>query len=152
MINLQNSIQVRLTKTKKEFKEVLNIRKTVLIREQNVPQGLELDGLDKISLHVIVFCRNKPIGCARARIEKRVARLERIALLKSWRGKGVGNELMSYLIRYCSKKGAGKIIMHSQYYLKNFYAKFGFKPFGSPFTEAGIKHLEMRLRLRNEKE
>jgi len=35
--------------------------------------------------------------------------------------------------------------MNSQYYLKNYYKKFGFKTRGKTFMEAGIKHIEMYL-------
>ena len=144
MIKNKN-LKVRLIKNKKELGKVLTIREIIFIKEQKVSKEIEVDGLDKISKHIIVFYKAKPIGCARIRFVGKKAKLERIALLKGYRSKGIGKILMYYLINYCKNKNFKNIFMNSQYYLKDYYSKFGFKSRGKPFTEAGIKHIEMYL-------
>ncbi|MCD6318277.1 GNAT family N-acetyltransferase [Candidatus Aerophobetes bacterium] len=104
-----------------------------------------MDGLENEAKHVIVKYRGKTIGCARVRFLENKAKLERIALLEDYRGKGFGREIMNYLIRYCKRKKVEEIFLHSQSYVKKFYEKCGFKPRGKPFLEAGIKHIEMRM-------
>ena len=99
-----------------------------------------------------LFYKNEPIGCARIRLIGKKAKLERIALLKKYRGKGFGKNIVNYLIKYCKKKNIKGIYMNSQYYLMNYYKKFGFKTRGKTFMEAGIKHIEMYLNQVKQKE
>ena len=147
---LKNIPRINLVKTKMELEQVLRIREIVFIKGQKVPENRERDGLDKTSKHAIVFYKNRPISCARVRFVHDRAKLERIALLKNYRGKGFGKLIMQYLIRYCKRKKSKEIVMHAQYYLKGYYYKFGFKIRGKVFMDAGIKHIEMYMK--NQKE
>ncbi len=139
------SIQIRLIKNYEEFLDVLKIREKVFIKGQEVPRDIEIDGLDEAADHVIVLFNKKPVGCARLRFIDKKAKLERIAILEGFRRKGIGKKLTEFLIEYCKKQGVDQIVIHAQYYLYDFYRAFGFRPFGRKFTEAGIKHIEMRL-------
>lgn len=140
-------LKIRLIRNRKELEEVFKIREIVFIKGQNVPRVLEMDSFDRSASHVIVFKNNRTIGCARIRFTGNKAKLERIAILKRYRGKGLGKKLVDYLIKYCKKRGVGTIILHSQYYLKDFYKSCGFKARGNPFIEAKIKHIEMYMLL-----
>ena len=141
-----NNLKIRLIKNKKELDAVFKIRKIVCIKEQKVKKDIERDEFDKTAKHFIVFYKNKPIGGARLRFINNKVKLERIAVLKTHRGKGFGKDMTNYLIRYCKNKKVKEIFMHSQYHLKDFYKKLGFKPRGKTFMEAGIKHIEMHKR------
>ncbi|MBI3035577.1 GNAT family N-acetyltransferase [Candidatus Woesearchaeota archaeon] len=138
-----NNIKVRLAKNKKELMMVFKIRKIVFIKEQNVSKNIERDEFDKTAKHFALYYKNRPVGCARIRFINRKAKLERIAVLKEYRGKGFGKIIVDYLIKYCKKKKMKKIFMNAQYYLKDYYKKLGFKPKGIIFEEAGIKHIKM---------
>lgn len=142
------SIIVRQIKNKKEYEAVISIRKKVFVQEQNVPVNMEFDSYDIKSKHIIVLFNDKPIGCARLRFYDNKIRLERIALLKKYRNKGFGKELLEYLIEYAKKKKIKHVAIHAQSYLKNYYKRFGFKVSGKPFKEAGIPHVMMFLELR----
>lgn len=139
--------EIRLIRNKKELDEVFNIRNKVFGEEQKIDRAVDFDRLDNNAKHTIVFYGNKVIGCARIRLIKNRVKLERIAILKEYRGKGFGVELMRYLVSYAKKKKAKEIYFHSQYYIKDFYKKCGFKIRGKPFPEAGVKHIEMYLKL-----
>lgn len=138
--------KIKIVKNKKELEHVMKIRETVFVIGQNVPRDIEIDEFDKVAKHVIVNYKNIPIGCARIRFVKGKAKLERIAILKEYRGKGFGKIIMNYLINYCKSKKVYGIYMNAQYYLKDYYKKFGFKPIGKTFMEAGIKHIKMHLK------
>ncbi len=140
---MTNSLDIRLVKTRKELEEVLRLRKTVFVEEQDVPKEIEFDGLDQRLEHVIVRLDGKTIGCARIRPMNGKVKLERIAILKEQRNKGFGKMLMQYLISHCRQIGANEIVIHAQHHLRGFYEDFGFKSKGQPFMEAGIKHIEM---------
>ena len=145
------NLRIRLVKTKNEIKQILKVREIVFIEEQKIPKQIERDGFDISAEHFIVFYKRKPIGCARIRFIEKNAKLERIALLKKYRGKGFGKEIVDCLIRYCKITSVDKVVMNSQYYLKDFYKKFGFKTADKPFTEADMKHIKMQLIVRNSK-
>jgi predicted GNAT family N-acyltransferase len=137
-------IFIKKVSNEDEFKKVLQIRTEVFIKEQNVPEEIELDGYDDQADHFIAFYENRPIGCARVRINK-YAKLERIAILKNQRGKGFGKQLTNFLIEYCKNQDIQEIRMHSQVYVADFYKKIGFETVGNTFFEAGIEHVEMVL-------
>ena len=139
-------LKIRLIKNKKELYQVFKIREIVFIKGQNVPKRMERDKFDNSSKHIIAISKNKPIGCARIRFVHGKAKLERIAVLKNYRGKGFGKMIVNYMINYCKNKNIKDVVMNSQYYLKDYYRKFWFKPVGKPFMEAGIKHIKMYLK------
>jgi len=128
-----------------DSEKIINIRKEVFIKEQNVPEDIEIDGLDEESIHFLAFLEKTPIGCARIRLIDNSAKLERIAILKEYRCKGYGSELTNFLIKYCKVKNYDKIWLNSQINVVDFYRKFGFKVRGEKFLEAKIEHLQMYL-------
>lgn len=139
-------LEIRLVKSKREYEDVLKIREKVFIEGQNVPKEIERDEYDNISKHVIVSVDNKPIGCARIRNVENKLKLERIAILKEYRSRGFGKDLMRWLVDYSKKQNVKEIYMNAQYYLLDFYKKFGFKPRGEIFKEAGIDHIQMYIK------
>lgn len=134
-------------KSKIEIKKAIDIRKKVFIEEQKVPSDIEIDGLDQKSEHFLAYLNNEAIGCARLRENKGYVKLERIAVLKEYRNKKYGKKITNFLINYCKNQNANQIRLHSQLTVVNFYKKFGFKPVGKIFLEAGIKHVEMYMDL-----
>lgn len=138
-------LTIRLTRSKRELEQVLRIRETVFIKGQNVPAEMELDGLDDEAKHVIVKYGDKPVGTARIRFRGNEARIERLAVLERYRGMGIGKRTLKYVIDYCRRKRVTEVVLHAQYYAKDFYEKLGFKARGKRFMEAGIEHVEMYL-------
>jgi predicted GNAT family N-acyltransferase len=143
-----NSISVRLARTLSERKEAFSVRFEVFTKEQKIDTKLDFDGKDKDAKHVIAILKEKVIGTTRLRFIGKKVKLERLAILKKFRGKGFGKEIMTYVVRYCRLKKAAEITFHSQYYAKEFYLKCGFSERGDPFDEADIKHIEMFMRLK----
>ncbi|MBU0527043.1 MAG: GNAT family N-acetyltransferase [Candidatus Micrarchaeota archaeon] len=137
------TLVVKIARSKKDLQEVMRIRITVFVNEQKVPKHLEMDGLDGAAKHVIAIYGNTPVGCARIRFTRKKAKLERLAILKKFRGKGFGKLIMFYMVDYCKRQKSSEIIIHAQYYLKEFYENLDFKIRGQAFMEAGIKHIEM---------
>ena len=137
-----NKLKIKLVENNDELNQVFNIRRDVFIKGQNVPEKLEMDGLDKETDQFIVLLDNKPIGCARIKSNE-YAKLERIAILKPFRNNGYGSKLTNFLINYCEKQKISHIYLHSQIYIADFYKKHGFIEIGKPFYEAGIKHIKM---------
>lgn len=125
------------------------IRRAVFIEEQGVPEDLEWDEFDQAARHLLVFGAASG-AVATARLSPRgagTAYLNRLAVLKPWRGRGVGRLLMSTLLDEARLRRQCDLVLHAQCSAIGFYQKFGFVAEGEQFREAGIAHLTMRRRL-----
>ena len=140
---MNNKLTIREIKDQSELKDIFNIRREVFVKEQNIQEDIAIDNEDNKSIHILVLLGKKPIGCARIRIINQSAKLERIAILKEYRGMGYGKDLVDFLVKFCLSKGITNVYMNAQYYLKDFYSGIGFKEEGQAFNEAGIKHIKM---------
>lgn len=146
--DVKNSLEIRLIQNKTEYYEALSVRKDVFVNEQKVPMHVEFDGRDKQAKHAIIKLNNKIIASARIRPLNGKLKLERIAILKQYRQQRFGNRMIKFLISYCKQRSVDEIVLHAQYHLIGFYKRFGFQTRGITFIEAGIKHIEMFMMLR----
>lgn len=119
------------------------VREEVFIKEQKVPAEIEIDSIDPVCLHVVVYNdENDPIGTGRLLPNNHIGRL---AVLKAYRGSGVGAVILEKLIQAAKKREVDEVALHAQLHAKNFYEKYGFIAEGDEFDEAGIPHIAMRL-------
>lgn len=117
------------------------IRIAVFVEEQGVPEDLEWDGQDERSRHVVaVASSGTPIGTGRLLPDAHIGRL---AVLKEWRGQGVGGALLDTLLVLANRTGFGAVQLHAQTHALDFYRKRGFIAQGEEFMEAGIPHFLM---------
>jgi len=128
-----------------------SIRKAVFIDEQGISSDLEWDGLDAACEHFVAYSSQpssaSAIGTARLRIETGHAKAQRVAVLASARGKGVGRRLMEAVEARAKALGVREMELHAQTTVVEFYLELGYKTEGATFREAGIEHLAMRKRL-----
>lgn len=125
--------------------ELHAVRETVFIREQNVPAAIERDVLDPLCRHVIARADDgTPIGTGRLTPDHRIGRM---AVLREWRGRGVGDALLRVLVDEARHLGAREVNLHAQAPAIGFYLRHGFLPSGPRFEEAGIEHQGMRRML-----
>jgi predicted GNAT family N-acyltransferase len=128
-----------------DFKDLRAVREPVFVHEQKVPIELEWDELDPQSRHVIARdADHQPIGTGRLTPERKIGRM---AVLREWRGKGVGEALLRRLIDEARSRGWPEVTLHAQVGAIGFYENFGFIAFGEEYEDAGIRHLDMRLML-----
>jgi len=131
-----------------ELKAALDVRRQVFINEQGIPEEIEVDGRDKEESHMVVKDGEIIIGTPRVLfLSDGQARIERMAVLKPFRGRGIGTGIVSFLNRDLRNKQVEQVFLHSQYTFIGFYKTCGFVEIGSPFLEAGIKHIKMQLQL-----
>lgn len=123
------------------------IRYQVFQVEQGVDSALEFDGQDEAAIHLLAHLDGEPVGTARIRLlSDQLAKIERVAVLATCRGQGIGKQLMEEAIVFLNTKDIPEIKINAQLYVKDFYQKLGFEQQGEVFEEAGIPHIEMRLR------
>jgi len=122
------------------------IRFAIFVDEQNVPAGIELDDMDEKSLHAIAFDEaGKAIGTGRLLPEGRIGRM---AVVKEWRRRGVGAELLEALIAEARRRGLPEVTLSAQLQAAEFYRAHGFVAEGKVYEEAGILHQAMRRSLK----
>ena len=131
--------------TEKELKQAFSIRIRVFVREQGVPAAIELDEDDRRATHLLASVGGKPVGTARLVFTNAKAKIGRMAVLKSYRRKGVGKALLKTAVELARKRRAKLIYLHAQVSVVGFYEKMGFRPVGRVFMEAGIPHRKMTL-------
>lgn len=123
------------------------LREAVFVVEQHVPVELEWDGLDGDCEHVLALdVHGSPIGTGRLLPDGHIGRM---AVLRDWRGRGVGRALLALLVERARTRGHAEAVLNAQTSALGFYEKQGFVARGPEFLEAGIAHREMRLALRS---
>ena len=132
--------KIQLVKTEEDYKRVLTIRRTVFIEEQNVPESLEIENEDE-SFHVLALFGNMPVGTGRWRKTSEGYKLERFAVLKEFRTKGIGRDIVKFVLDQISSEDM--IYLHAQESVIKFYKDLGFTIIGSTFIEADIVHAKM---------
>ncbi|MBQ1494431.1 GNAT family N-acetyltransferase [Acinetobacter junii] len=118
------------------------IRKQVFIIEQNIPEEEEWDDQDMISDHFVVYDQDQPIATARLLQNNSVGR---VAVLKSYRGQGIGRMIMLEIIRQVHQQDRKFLQLSSQVHAISFYEKLGFSIQGDAYDECGIPHIKMQL-------
>ena len=131
-----------------ELQEAFEVRRQVFVREQGISEDLVFDEHDREALHMVVKDGERIIGSARVQfLADNQAKLERMAVLKRYRRKGIGREMLLFLETVWKDKQVRQVIIHAQLEVVPFYKFCGFDELGLPFREAGIKHIKMRKQL-----
>jgi len=138
----------RRIRTEEELQEAFAIRKEVFVDEQQVPIEEEIDAFDRLSgvcRHYLAMEGISPIGAARWReYAPGTAKLQRIAVLKPWRGKGIGRLLVEAMERDAAALGYRLAVLDAQCTAEPFYRKLGYTTESAePFLDAGIPHVRM---------
>jgi len=122
------------------------IRFAIFVGEQNVPAGIELDDKDAESLHAVAYDEaGKAIGTGRLLPEGKIGRM---AVVKEWRRRGVGADLLEALVGEARRRGLAEVQLSAQLQAAEFYRAHGFVAEGKVYEEAGILHQAMRRSLK----
>ena len=120
--------------------EIKKIRNAVFTREQKVDERIDFDGRDLDAIHVLIREDNQFVATGRLLNDGHIGR---IAVLKEYRGKGFGLEVVKVLMEKAKQAGMKRIILASQVQASGFYKKMGFSEYGAPFFEANIEYINM---------
>jgi predicted GNAT family N-acyltransferase len=142
---MKNNLKVEIVKWIDSHTQLKNIREQVFIQEQKVTPELEWDGMDEKAMHFLVFKDEEAIGCARAIVLKNYMQLGRMAVLKKYRGIGVGSALLEKAIVTAKLNQLSSIHISAQCKALDFYVKFGFEVMSDIYLDAEILHRDMTL-------
>lgn len=145
-------VEIRKVTTKADLSDAFAVRRAVFIEEQAVPEELELDEFDHDASTIHFVARNaggQPVGTARIRPygTSDAVKVERVAVLRDWRGTGLGRRLMAALESEARSTGYRLAKLNAQTHARAFYEGLGYEPRGDLFMEANIEHIAMEKRL-----
>lgn len=107
--------------SEKLIDDASKIRLKVFKEEQGFKQ--EFDDIDNIATHIVGYLDNKAIATCRIFSEGNSYHIGRFAIIKEYRGRDYGIELMKKAEQVIKDLGGKKIELSSQLRAKNFYEK-----------------------------
>lgn len=142
-------IQVR---TMEQLEQCFTVRRAVFVEEQQVPESVEIDEYDvspDACRHWLVRKKGTPVAAGRWRdYAPHTAKLQRVAVLASYRGQSIGSQLIGVLEKDARQQGCHKAVLDAQCTAIEFYEKLGYVNVSEkPFLDAGIWHVRMEKEL-----
>ncbi len=157
MADAQKPLELRIAAAQGpgDLASALAIREIVFIEEQRVPSDFDRDQEDAKAFHLLAYDGLHAIGTGRlVRLAdpppgERGAwgQIGRMAVLDSWRKRGVGRALLLALEEEAKRQKLDGVMVHAQITSREFYRGQGYHEASPIFDEAGIPHLEMRKAL-----
>ncbi|ANS75042.1 GCN5 family acetyltransferase [Paenibacillus yonginensis] len=139
-------------KSEDQLQNCLDIRQEVFVEEQKVPVSLEIDEFDHIAgdaHHLLIEQDGQYAATGRITYYKdNAAKIQRVAVRKAFRSKGIGKVLMIGLEELARELGFEKAVLDGQLHAVPFYEKLGYAIISKePFDDAGILHHRMEKKL-----
>ena len=139
-----NDFDIAIVSWSDKQAELYSVRRAVFIEEQNIAERIEIDGRDPDCFHVLASDTNgRPVGTARMDDKGKIGRM---AVLQDNRRRGIGRKMIRALMDYGRDNAITNFHLSAQITAIGFYNKMGFEPFGEEFIEAGITHINMKLK------
>jgi ElaA protein len=117
------------------------LRQQVFVVEQESPYP-DLDGrdLEPATRHVLAHDGDELVGCLRVLDDGTSARIGRVVVAPSARGRGLARQLMDAAMTLVAGREAH---LDAQTQLGAFYASYAFEVSGPEFVEDGVAHVPM---------
>lgn len=142
-------IDIKFTQNDREMLSCLSLRRTVFIEEQNVPENEEVDGDDPNCDHILLTISDDPVGAARLKYYDNFVKVQRVCVLKNYRGQGIGSNIINFIIKHIEKNDiCNSVRLGSQIHALEFYKRLGFVEFGEEYLDAGILHKDMEYQIK----
>jgi len=117
------------------------IRFAIFIEDKQAA-GFELDDLDRDCVHAVAYDdAGKAIATARLLPDGQIGRM---AVVKDWRRRGVGAELLEALIGEARKRGLGEVRLSAPVQALEFYRSQGFVADGKIQPVGGVLQQPMK--------
>lgn len=135
---------VRAASWRDDLAALQDLRRSVFIIEQQVPESLEWDAADAVAIHALALdAQAQPIATGRLLPDGHIGRM---AVVRPWRRRGVGSAILEFLIGRARQQGHAAVHLNAQIRALGFYTRHGFAAHGEEFMDAGIPHRRMTLK------
>ncbi len=109
---IEGAFHLEIASYERDLPDLRAVRETVFVAEQQVPIEEEWDELDPASVHVIARDGDgRPIGTGRLTPERKIGRM---AVLREWRGRGVGDALLRTLLEHARARHWPEVVLNAQ--------------------------------------
>lgn len=137
-------VKIVISKEIRVRNDAYKVRISVFVDEQGFVD--EFDKIDEFAYHIAAYDNDRVIGSGRIFSEHGSSEYHvgRIAVLKEYRGCGVGSEIMREIERFASEIGATGLVLSAQRRAKGFYEKIGYEAHGDEYLEEGYPHVLMK--------
>jgi predicted GNAT family N-acyltransferase len=138
----------RITTQDPEYEQEKNLRNRVL----RLPLGLVLSEADvrdeDAQLHLVALDgQGHVIGCLLVAFSGDTARFRQMAVEESYRGRGIGTELIKQAEHDVRARNIHTVTLHARVTEKGFYEGLGYTATSGIFTEVTIPHIAMEKKL-----
>lgn len=138
--------------SEKDLIECSNIRRSVFGDEENAAESLYvIDTVDRLpeTKNFLLKHDNRIIGTARyTKYNEYTAKLQRMAVLKEYRGSGFARRLLNAMENELINEGYTDITLDSARSAKVFYEKNGYEVISPVFYEDDRPHVKMQKSLK----
>ncbi|HAO54001.1 MAG TPA: hypothetical protein DCR03_00220 [Gammaproteobacteria bacterium] len=158
-----DTVSVKIVEYSDELEKILQLRQTVFIKEQKVPEDEEIDDLDSLEaissnrvIHLIAYAGEEVFGTARLflpsttdirTVTAETLHVGRVAVKQTGRRLGLGSLLMNKCHEIAREIGHKQITLSAQIQAMPFYRELGYKERGPLYLDAGIQHQDMDITL-----
>ena len=127
--------------------EARQIREEVFVEEQGFKE--EFDEIDTGAVHLVWYEAGEAAAVCRyyAGKERGIYWLGRLAVRKKFRGRHIGEKILSAAEEEIRKEGGKAICLSSQVRAKEFYVKCGYHAMGEEYMDEYCPHIKMKKEL-----
>ncbi len=121
------------------------IRETVFLDEQGFEK--EYDENDNIAKHIVIYDESTAVATCRVYWDSEVNchHVGRIAVLKPYRGKGLGIKIVSEAEHLVKELGGKEVFISGQLRVAEFYKnKLGYTQYGDTYLEENVPHVALK--------
>jgi predicted GNAT family N-acyltransferase len=138
------NVEIKQVTWREAERHLRAVRTPVFIEEQAVTPEFEWDDIDATAVHLLAMLQDEPIGCLRIIDYHKIGRM---AVLKHWRGFGLGFALLQEAIKICKLQNSKLIVLSAQTHAIGFYLKAGFNVTSAEYCDVHIPHVDMQIAL-----
>lgn len=121
------------------------VRNKVFVEEQGFVD--EFDDIDKIAIHIIFYDEQPFATCRIFKNENNDYVIGRFAVLKEYRGRGIGTFMLKRAEEYIKSFGGVNVKIHAQTRAKLFYEKAGYYAVGVEDYDENVPHVWLKKEL-----
>lgn len=147
-------IEIKIANNLEDLNKCFSIRQEIFIEEQGWSIFTIFDeNFKKEALNFLATKEENAIGTATLltkssktiKINPKEGFIPLFGILKEYRSKGYGSQLLKRVIRHAKNTGLRKLELCSQLQAKEFYENQGFKTHGDIYIQENIPHIRMYL-------
>jgi len=151
-------IQGKILNPGDDLAEALNIRKKVFVEEYTISYDKEFDLLDELAIHAVAYEKmsanensaksqeKKAVATGRIFYDGEKCILDKVSVLKEYRGKEYGDFVVRLLLNKAFLAGVNEVYADSFVSAEGFFEKIGFIRIDENFIENGIVKCKMVIK------